>query len=50
LKGPKAEQEIFSLEPLLRKSEFYLKERHTYSLPFGEEKRQALFFAKQCFT
>jgi 16S rRNA (guanine527-N7)-methyltransferase len=50
LKGPKAEQEISSLEPLLRKDAFRLKERHVFSLPFGEEKRHALFFAKQCFT
>lgn len=50
LKGPKTEQEITALEPVLQKSGFYLKERHTYLLPFGEERRQALFFAKQCFT
>lgn len=50
LKGPTVEQEIFSLEPILRKGEFSLKEQRTYSLPFGKELRQAFVFAKQCFT
>lgn len=50
LKGLKAEHEISALEPLLRKGQFRLKEQYTYALPFGEEKRQAFFFTKQCFT
>jgi len=50
LKGPQAEQDIPALEPRLRKGGFCLKEQHAYLLPYGEEKRQALFFAKRCFT
>jgi 16S rRNA (guanine527-N7)-methyltransferase len=50
MKGPKAGQEISSLGPFLQKGEFCLKEQYLYSLPFGEEKRQALVFARQCFT
>ncbi len=49
MKGPQFEKELRDL-PALPSTGFSLKESYSYSLPFGREKRQALIFAKECFT
>jgi 16S rRNA (guanine527-N7)-methyltransferase len=47
MKGPQGTQELLASPTL---SGFELKKKHEYTLPFGNEKRQALFFAKSRFT
>jgi 16S rRNA (guanine527-N7)-methyltransferase len=48
LKGPQGTQELLNLPASF--IDFELKKKHEYTLPFGKERRQALVFAKSCFT
>jgi len=50
MKGPQGKKELNDLGNSLPTVGFCLKKAHDYDLPFGEERRQALIFAKQRFT
>jgi 16S rRNA (guanine527-N7)-methyltransferase len=50
MKGPQGKKELSDLGNSLPTVGFCLKKAHDYDLPFGEERRQALIFAKQRFT
>ena len=50
MKGPKGEQELQRLGDFPQTLGFSLRNLHEYALPFGEERRKALVFAKKCLT
>jgi len=50
MKGPQVGKELIGLETYPQILGFSLQRRYEYSLPFGNEKRQAIIFAKECFT
>jgi 16S rRNA (guanine527-N7)-methyltransferase len=50
MKGLRGKKELSDLDNSLPTVGFCLKKTHDYDLPFGEESRQALIFAKRCLT
>ncbi len=50
MKGPQGKQELIDLGASWQTVDFCLKKIHEYTLPFGEESRQAITFAKRCST
>ena len=50
MKGPQGKKELLDLNASLPTVDFCPKKIHEYTLPCGEERRQALIFAKQRFT
>ena len=50
MKGPQGKKELLELGASLPTVDFCPKKIHEYTLPCGEERRQALIFAKQRFT
>jgi 16S rRNA (guanine527-N7)-methyltransferase len=50
MKGPRGEQELHDLSGFPGTLDFSLRNIREYALPFGEERRKALVFAKQCLT
>ena len=50
MKGPRGEQELHDLGVFPQTLGFSLRNLQKYALPFGEERRTALVFAKQCLT
>ena len=50
MKGPIVEKELTESAFYLADLGFHLKKTYTYILPFGEERRHALIFTRECFT
>lgn len=50
MKGPQGEKELNDLAAFPQTCGFCLQRISEYVLPFGEERRKAIIFAKQCLT